>query len=68
MQKFQLDGETIELCKLLKLTGLSDTGGMGKQLIARGAVLVDGCIELRKRAKIKKGQKISFEGQDILVE
>ncbi|MDE2381992.1 MAG: RNA-binding S4 domain-containing protein, partial [Xanthomonadaceae bacterium] len=47
---FALDAgrEFIELNQLLKLVGLCDSGGAGKQLVASGAVRVDGVVELRK--------------------
>lgn len=55
---FELDREFIELNQLLKLAGLCDSGGAGKQLVASGAVRVDGAVELRKTAKIRAGQRV----------
>ena len=46
--EFELEADYIELNQLLKLTGLCDSGGAGKQLVASGAVSVDGVTELRK--------------------
>ena len=57
----------IELCDLLKLAGLCDTGGAAKQEIAAGKVMVDGTIDTRKRAKIKSGQSVRFHGETIEV-
>ncbi|WP_343620980.1 RNA-binding S4 domain-containing protein, partial [Ralstonia sp.] len=45
---FALTTEYIELHKLLKLTGVVDSGGAGKAVVADGAVTVDGQPELRK--------------------
>ena len=56
---FHLRGEFIELCNLLKLTGVCDSGGAGKALVAEGVVSVDGQVELRKTAKIRAGQTVS---------
>lgn len=53
---FELDREFVELNQLLKLAGLCDSGGAGKQLVASGAVRVDGLLELRKTAKIRADQ------------
>ena len=50
--------EFVELNQLLKLVGLVDSGGAGKQVVASGAVSVDGAIELRKTAKIRAGQVV----------
>lgn len=69
MQKteFLLDGEYIEVNLLLKLTGLCDSGGAGKMLVANGEVSVDGEIETRKTAKIRAGQKVVCGGVQIIV-
>lgn len=64
---FLLDREFIELNQLLKLTGLCDSGGAGKQLVASGAVRVDGAVELRKTAKIRAGQRVTVDATEIRV-
>jgi ribosome-associated protein len=58
--KFKPKGEFIELHQLLKVTGLCDSGGAGKALVASGAVKVDGRQELRKTAKIRPGQTVTI--------
>jgi ribosome-associated protein len=62
MQKltFELTSEFIEVNQLLKLSGLVDSGGAGKNLVASGVVSVDGKKELRKTAKIRAGQTVSL--------
>jgi len=69
MQKvnFELNGEFVELNQLLKLTGLCDSGGAGKQIVASGDVKVDGKQELRKTAKIRAGQQVSLGDVKITV-
>ncbi len=66
---FELDPgrEHVELHHLLKLTGLCDSGGMGKTIVASGAVTVDGAVELRKTAKIRAGQVVRVEDVEIRV-
>ena len=66
---FSLDPgrEFIELNQLLKLAGLADSGGAGKQLVAAGVVSVDGTVELRKTAKIRAGQAVTVDGAIIRV-
>jgi ribosome-associated protein len=61
MQDFEFTptGEFIELHQLLKLSGLADSGGAGKALVASGEVQVDGRQELRKTAKIRPGQSVT---------
>ena len=64
---FELDRDFVELNQLLKLAGLCDSGGAGKQLVASGAVLVDGQREDRKTAKIRAGQVIRVDDIEIRV-
>lgn len=68
MEKFALnDTDYIELNNLLKVTGLCASGGEAKALIAQGLVKVDGAVELRKRCKIHKEQRVEFAGHEIVV-
>ncbi len=69
MEIFELDGhEYIELNNLLKTTGLSESGGRAKVVIAEGQVKVDGEVELRKRCKIRTGQVVEYQGQQVTVQ
>ena len=65
--QFGLEGEHVELNQLLKLVGLCDSGGAGKQIVASGAVNVDGAVELRKTAKIRAGQTVRLGHVEIRV-
>ena len=64
---FELDRDHVELNQLLKLAGLCDSGGMGKAIVASGAVIVDGEVELRKTCKIRVGQVVVLEEFEIHV-
>lgn len=64
---FQLDRDHVELNQLLKLSGLCDSGGAGKALVASGAVRVDGQRELRKTCKIHAGQTVQWDDVEIQV-
>lgn len=64
---FELQDEHVELCNLLKLVGLADSGGRGKQMVAEGLVQVDDQPESRKTAKIRAGQVVSCQGMSIKV-
>jgi ribosome-associated protein len=64
---FDLDGDYVELNQLLKLAGIVDSGGAGKQLVATGAVRVDGAVELRKTCKIRAGQCVQAGDAEIVV-
>ncbi len=63
---FSLTDEFIELYKLLKVTGLCESGGMAKCAVSQSAVKVDGAVETRKACKIRKGQRVEYAGQVIL--
>ncbi len=65
--EFMARGEYVELCNLLKLTGVADSGGQGKALVAAGEVTVDGQPESRKTAKIRPGQVVVCHGMRITV-
>ena len=63
----ELESEFVELYKILKFEGLTDSGGMAKQVIADGQVSVNGKVETKKRKKIAAGDKIEYSGQSIKV-
>ncbi len=58
--KFELKDDYIELFKLLKVLDLVDSGAHAKMLIADGYVKRNGEVELRKRAKLVKGDVIEI--------
>lgn len=59
-RKFKLKSNTpfIELVKLLKFEGISDTGGQGKNQIEEGMVKVNGDDEYRIRRKLYSGDVV----------
>ena len=65
--EFELKGECIALCDLLKLMGIAQSGGQGKIMVADGIVKVDGKIELRKTAKIRIGQIVECLNTKVIV-
>lgn len=64
---FELSGEYIELCNLLKLAGIANSGGQGKLMVSDGIVKVDNKLELRRTAKIRAGQTVECLGSLIKV-
>jgi ribosome-associated protein len=65
--EFHLNREFVQLNQLLKLTGLADSGGAGKALVASGGVMVDGSVELRKTCKLRVGQVVTLGDVEIRV-
>lgn len=65
VQTFELTEDFIELIKLIKFMGLSETGGQAKLLVENGMVKVDGEVESRKRRKVRKGMTVVV-GDEII--
>ena len=65
--EFKLTNDYIELYKLIKVLDLVDSGADAKILIADGHVRRNGEVELRKRAKILKGETIEIAEVTIKV-
>ena len=63
--EFQLRGDHITLDALLKATGLAESGGRAKAMVAAGQVQVDGQQELRKTCKLRAGQVVQLAGTRI---
>ena len=64
---FALTTEFVELFKLLKITGLCESGGAAKYVISQSQVQVDGKIELRKAFKVRKGMSVKMANHTIVV-
>ncbi|MBN1819564.1 MAG: RNA-binding S4 domain-containing protein [Prolixibacteraceae bacterium] len=64
---FKLKSEYIELISLLKVTGISETGGQAKLLVEEGQVFLNGKLEFRKRAKLRRGDIVKVFGQKISI-
>jgi len=67
MTTFELKDDYIELFKLIKVLDLVDTGAQAKMIVADGYVERNGEKELRKRAKIRKGDRLVIGG-DVEIE
>jgi len=65
--EFALQDQYIELFKLLKVLDLTDTGAQAKMVVADGYVVRNGEVELRKRAKIIKGDTL-LVGDEVTIE
>lgn len=65
--EFQLRDEYIRLGQLLKATGLADSGVDAKFLIQEGKVFVNGEVCTQRGKKVRAGDLVSFEGQEIQV-
>lgn len=62
--EFKINGEYIELMQLLKAVGVAQTGGHAKFIVRSEAVLRNGVVETRLRAKLKAGDVIQIIDPD----
>ena len=60
--------EYIPLIQLLKAANAVYSGSEAQEVVAAGLVLRNGEVELRKRAKITKGEIVVFQNFEITVE
>jgi ribosome-associated protein len=67
MKEFKLKEDYIELIRLLKYMRLAETGGHAKIMVDEGMVMLNGEVESRKRAKIRVGDIVEVEGQQIKI-
>lgn len=67
MKEYNLEGEYIELIKLLKIMRISESGGQAKMMVDDGLVKLNGKVEYRKRAKLRSGDVISIFGQSVII-
>jgi len=65
---FKLQTEYIELIKLLKVSGIAESGGMAKEMVVNGEVLWNGKVDKRKRLKVRKGDQIRVRESIIHVQ
>ena len=63
--EFELRGEYIQLIQLLKACNLVENGAAAQEVVTEGLIKRNGEIELRKRAKITRGEKIEFDNYII---
>ncbi|CAH9064582.1 hypothetical protein PSECIP111951_03391 [Pseudoalteromonas holothuriae] len=61
--EIELEEEPIELCNLLKVLDLAETGGQAKVLIAEGYVAVNHELCTVKRKKLYAGDTLGFDGE-----
>jgi ribosome-associated protein len=67
MITFNLEGEFIPLIQLLKATDLVSSGGEAQMVVTNGWVKYNGITDYRKRLKVRKGDVIEFNNQEIKV-
>ena len=59
--------EFIKLGQALKLAGLAENGAHAKEIIAEGAVTVNGETDTRRGRKCRPGDVIEYDGKQVTV-
>ena len=67
MEIIKLRDEYIKLGQALKAAGLVENGVMAKVVIQDGEVLVNGEVELQRGKKLKDGDLVEYDGQQIKI-
>lgn len=65
MREIPIRDDTIRLGQLLKLAGLADSGADAKELLAEGAVRVNGEPEQRRGRQLRRDDVVAV-GADVL--
>lgn len=66
--RIKIDSEYIKLQDLMKFCGLVGTGGEAKIVIQNGEVKVNGEVCTMRGKKLRTGDKVEFDGTEIIVE
>ena len=67
-ETIQIHTEFIKLQDLLKFAGAVETGGDAKLIIQEGRVAVNGEVCTMRGKKLRPGDTVQFQGQEILVQ
>lgn len=65
MREVEIRDTSIRLGQFLKLAGLVDDGGQAKELLAAGAVTVNGDAEDRRGRQLVDGDVVAFDGATV---
>lgn len=63
--KIKIETEYIKLDQLLKFANLVESGALAKKYIQDSLVYVNGNIETRRGKKLRPGDKVRFENEEI---
>lgn len=68
MKNIKIETEFIKLEQMFKLANIVSSGGMAKEIIQNGEVLVNGEVEVRRGKKLRPGDIVEFEGEKFSIE
>ena len=68
MANIKITTEFIRLDALLKMAGIVATGGHAKVVIQNGEVKVNDEVCTMRGKKLRAGDKVNFDGEELVVE
>ncbi len=66
-ETIKIKTEFIKLDQLLKFSGIAETGGHAKEIVAEGVVSVNGEICTMRGKKIRSGDEVVIDNDILLV-
>lgn len=67
-EKIKISGDFIKLDSLLKFAGLTETGGIAKEIIAEGRIKYNGEVCLMRGKKVYKGDIVTVDEMSLALE
>lgn len=67
-EKIEITGEFIKLDSLLKFSGITETGGIAKEIVQQGKVTVNGEVCTQRGRKIHRGDVVGIEEIQVEIE
>lgn len=67
-EKISITGEFIKLDSLLKFSGVTETGGIAKEIVQQGKVKVNGEVCTQRGKKIRRGDRVRIDEIDVELE
>lgn len=58
-----IDTEYISMDKLLKFSGIADTGGQAFMMVEDGIITLNGVLVTEKRKKVRPGDVVNIDNQ-----
>ena len=65
--QIEIKTEFIKLDSRRKFAGLTDTGGLAKEIIQQGLVKVNGEVCTMRGKKIRSGDTVAVEGYEVTI-
>ena len=67
VEEIAIHSEFIKLDSFLKFAGVTDTGGQAKEAVLAGVVTVNGEVCTMRGKKIRPGDVVEFDGEQLTV-